>query len=114
MRRLLVFAVFVVLFAPALPSAVPAADRTVVVGRSAEVVIERVPRGRRVILEQRNGDRYVVTDRDGTVLAKSYPLAEPPRRVEKRAYVRQDQRRPFLLYGGFYGLDRWGYSREGW
>lgn len=114
MRRLFMLAALAGLFAPAFPFAAPAADRTVVVRGSGEVIIERAPRGRRIILEQRNGDRYIVTDRDGTVLTKSYPLAEPPRRVEKRAYVRQDQRRPFLLYGGFYGLDRWGYSREGW
>lgn len=95
-------------------------DETVVrVVRPAEEFEGRAtlqrPRIRGVAMEQVAGERRRVYDADGMPMTRSYVLSEPPRRVEKRVYVRDDESKPFaLLYGGFYGSHRWGVSREGW
>ncbi|WP_020177982.1 hypothetical protein [Methylopila sp. M107] len=69
---------------------------------------------RRIVIEKRADRRMTVVDTDGVVLHRSFVDPEPPRRVETRSYVRDDRRRPFALYGGFFGPGRWGYSRDGW
>ena len=76
---------------------------------------EPAPTRRRIVIEKRADRRLTVVDADGRILERSYTDPEPPRRVETRSYVRDGRGRPFpLLYGGFFGLDRWGYSRDGW
>lgn len=73
------------------------------------------PRGRRVIVEQLAGENPTVVDVDGVVLRKGYVVSEPPRRVERRVYMRPGDRGPdYSLYGGFYGFDRWGAGRGTW
>lgn len=75
----------------------------------------RRPVARGVVMEQLAGERRRVYDLDGMPMTRSYALSEPPRRLEKRVYVRDDEEKPVtLLYGGFYGSHRWGVSREGW
>lgn len=78
------------------------------------VVVERVVRPTGVVVKKLSGQRYRVIDSDGTVLSRSFPIVPAPRRVEDRVYYSPDHpaRRPHLLYGGFYGLDRWGVGRE--
>jgi hypothetical protein len=77
-------------------------------------VYQRGSPGRRVAVERRAGRAGVFVTVDGEVLPKSYVDPEPPARVERRIYAREGARREFQLYGGFFGLDRWGYSRGGW
>jgi hypothetical protein len=72
------------------------------------------PTKRRIVIEKRADRRLTVVDSDGVVLTNSFVDPEPPRRVETRSYVRDGRRKPFALYGGFFGFDRWGYSRDGW
>lgn len=73
------------------------------------------PIARGVPMEQVAGERRRVYDLDGMPMTRSYVLSEAPRRIEKRVYVRDDERKPLaLLYGGFYGSHRWGVGREGW
>lgn len=73
------------------------------------------PRGRRVIVEQLAGENLTIVDVDDVVLKKGYIVPEPPRRVERRVYMRPGDRGPeYSLYGGFYGLDRWGAGRGTW
>ena len=69
---------------------------------------------RRIVIQKRADRRMTVVDADGVVLHRSFVDPEPPRRVETRSYVRDGRRKPFALYGGFFGIDRWGYSRDGW
>lgn len=79
-----------------------------------EVTVERALPPRGAMIEKRAGQKLRVTDRDGTPMSRSFPYVPPPRRLEQRVYYRDDEtlRRPFALYGGFYGLDRWGVGRE--
>lgn len=78
------------------------------------VTVERALPPRGVILEKRAGQKLRVTDADGTPMSRSFVLTPAPRRIEERVYYRDDEtlRRPYALYGGFYGLDRWGPGRE--
>jgi hypothetical protein len=69
---------------------------------------------RAVVVDRMAGRAGAVVDEDGVLLKKSFVDPAPPARVERRVYVRENYRRAFQLYGGFYGLDRWGYSRGGW
>lgn len=75
---------------------------------------EPAPTKRRIVIEKRVDRRLTVVDSDGAILTRSFVDPEPPRRIETRAYVRDGRRKPFMLYGGFFGIDRWGYSRDGW
>jgi hypothetical protein len=79
-----------------------------------DVMVERARPARGAIIEKRAGQKLRVTDGDGMPMSRSFPLVPPPRRIEERVYYRDDEtmRRPFALYGGFYGLDRWGVGRE--
>ena len=79
-----------------------------------DVTVERARPARGAIIEKRAGQKLRVTDGDGMPMSRSFPLVPPPRRTEERVYYRDDEtmRRPFALYGGFYGLDRWGVGRE--
>jgi hypothetical protein len=74
---------------------------------------EQTPTKRRIVIEKRADRRMTVVDADGVVLSNSFVDPEPPRRVETRSYVRDGRRKPFALYGGFFGFDRWGYNRDG-
>lgn len=92
----------------------PAADYASPAPVEGPVIVERVVRPTGVVVKKLAGQRYRVIDSDGTVLSRSFPLVPPPRRIEERVYYSPDRpaRRPHLLYGGFYGLDRWGVGRE--
>ncbi|MFC3695278.1 hypothetical protein [Chenggangzhangella methanolivorans] len=102
-----------------LPAAAFAADAPRRLGQAhyatGEVTVERALPPRGVIVEKRAGQKLRVTDGDGMPMSRSFVMSNPPRRVEERVYFRDDEpalRRPFALYGGFYGLDRWGVGRE--
>lgn len=79
-----------------------------------DITVERARAPRGAIIEKRAGQKMRVTDGDGMPMSRSFPLVPPPRRVEERVYYRDDEtmKRPFALYGGFFGLDRWGVGRE--
>lgn len=85
-----------------------------VVPAPGRVSVERALPPRGVILEKRAGQKLRVTDADGTPMSRSFVLVTPPRRIEERVYYRDDEelRPPQTLYGGFYGLDRWGVGRN--
>lgn len=111
MRQTLAALLLAIATAAPLPAAAADAPRGYERRASGDQVRAR-PRG--VAVDKLAEERLKVYDEEGVELTSSFVDPGPPRRIERRVYVREGVRPRYHLYGGFYGFDRWGVGRDGW